>query len=281
VRDAEEGLPIAWWGRESEVWAQGLGIPGLELYLTIPSTNGRIRDLAAAGAPPFTTVISDLQTAGRGRGGRSWHSPPGSGLWLSVLLAIAPDGTAGVLPLAIGVAVAKALERFAEGQIGLKWPNDLLLGPRKVAGILCESAGASHEHVAVGIGINLRRPAEGIPPELEGSAAFLEEVASRPIAEPELTKVILEEIRRWAQPVPGTLDGLLRSEWESRDRIRDRRIRLDSGVAGVARGISGDGGLRVAGDDGRLFFVRAGGVRLDEPGDSAALHGPGAARGSE
>ena len=275
------GIPRPWKGRDAEAWARQIGVPRLELHRRLPSTNSYLCDLIPDGALPFTTIVADEQTAGRGRDGSGWHSPSDTGLWLSVLLALESQGTAGVLPLAAGVAIAIAIEKVAKVSVGLKWPNDILVGPRKVGGILCESAGDSGQLVAVGIGVNLRRPAAGFPPQLASSVAFLDEVGGRSTTEPELTKQVIEELRRWTQPIPNTLSGRLRMEWESRDRLQGRQVRLESGIVGVATGTSPEGALEVAAADGSLLRVRAGRVRIKESGGSAALYAAGRPRSNE
>lgn len=269
--DRGDSLPPSWRGRSPEAWARQIGVPLLQVHERLPSTNAHLRELARAGVPPFTIVIAEEQSAGRGREGRGWHSPSGTGLWLSVLLSLEPKRTVGVIPLAVGVAVAIAIERLTDARVGLKWPNDVLVDSRKVAGILCESTGDSGEFVAVGIGVNLRRPAAGFPADLERSAGFLDELTDGRTAEPDLTKGIVDELRRWTRPTPVTLSGRLRVEWEARDRLRGRRVRLESGAVGIARGVSLKGTLRVALPDGPMLTVRAGGVRIEEPGSSPAL----------
>ena len=260
-------VDLAPWTRlNADAWASEIGVPLLEIHRRLPSTNAHLRSLAFTGVPPFTTVVAGEQTAGRGREGRGWHSPADTGLWVSILLSLGPTRTVGVLPLAVGVAVARAIERLTGGDVGLKWPNDVLVGPKKVAGILCESSGESGDLVAVGIGVNLRRPPAGFPGELATSAGFVDELADRRTTEPELANAIIEELRVWAQPVPLALSGRLRVEWESRAQLRDRRVRLESGMVGVARGVSPEGGLRVALADGPLITVRAGSVRIEEGG---------------
>lgn len=125
--------------------------------------------LARDGAPEGTVVVADEQTAGRGRLGRTWVSDPGSGLWCSVLLRMAPDTARGLVPLLAGVAVADAIRRHGTGAV-LKWPNDVVLdgpafdgspGPRKLAGVLSESDG--DEAVVVGIGVNVSQSQEQLP----------------------------------------------------------------------------------------------------------------------
>lgn len=264
-----------WGGRAHEEWAGVLGVPSLEIFRVIPSTNAHLRQLAREGAPPFATVVAEEQTAGRGREGRAWHSPPNTGLWLSILLPLGPAGDelprplgVGVLPLAVGVGVALAVERVSGLRTSLKWPNDVLVGTRKVAGVLCESAGESGEAAIVGVGVNLRTPAAGVPAELLSTAGFLEDLSGRNVREPDLAGILIEEMRRWAHPVPATLSGPLHAEWTSRDGLEGRMVRLDSGETGVAKGVSPDGALRVARSAGPVMSVRAGGVRIVEAAKS-------------
>lgn len=133
------------------------------------STNADLLLLAADGAPEGTVVVADEQTAGRGRLGRAWVSAPGTGLWCSVLVRMAPGPDRMLLPLLAGVAVVEAVRR-AGGDAALKWPNDVVVdgvafdgspGPRKLAGILSESDGG--DAVVIGIGINVEQRAADLP----------------------------------------------------------------------------------------------------------------------
>ncbi len=260
----DASIPRAWAGRSASQWAEWIGVPLLQLHERLPSTNAHLRGLARADVTSFATVVAGEQTAGRGREGRGWFSPPDSGLWFSVLLSLAPDGKAGVLPLAVGVSVALAIERLTGIEIGLKWPNDLLVGSRKLSGVLCESVRDARHGVAVGIGINLRRPST-VPTELVDSAAFLEVEVGRPTPEPELARAVVAELRRWAQPTPSRLAGELRAHWESRDRLEGRSVRLESGIVGIARGVSEEGALRVELPGRTVLDVRSGSVRVRGP----------------
>ena len=140
-----------------------LGTPHLHLRAT-SSTSDRARALAQAGAPHGTLVTAAEQSAGRGRQGRSWSAPAGSSLLMSVVLHDPPD----LLPLAAGIAVARVCGEAAR----IKWPNDVLLDDRKVAGILAE--GRPQEGWAVlGIGVNVALDVGELPPELHATAATL------------------------------------------------------------------------------------------------------------
>ena len=278
MSDREAGvasLPPEWRSRLPCEWAEDLGVPALELHARIGSTNHRLRRLAAAGAAAWTTVVAGEQTAGRGRAGRRWHSPPGAGLWMSVLLETVGASGSGVLPLAAGVSVARALEEASGAPMGLKWPNDILFGGRKIAGILCEADGPDARGAIVGIGVNVRRPHEGYPPGLESHAAFLGEASAGGIGLPRLAGSIIRELHRWADPPPARLSGALRGEWEARDLLPGRPVRLAGGTSGTACGVSGEGWLKVTSADGRVATVRAGAVQVADWGSRQFTAAPG------
>ena len=160
---------------------------------SIASTQDEAWRLARGDAPHGHVIWAGEQTAGRGRLDRRWHAPAMSGLWFSVILRPrrpAPDIVA--LPLAAGAAVGSALDGFAPGEVRLKWPNDVLLGGRKVAGILVE--GHVHDGImetsVVGVGINLERPRDGFAAEIEETAAALAEVATVPSSTTVLAAVL-------------------------------------------------------------------------------------------
>jgi BirA family transcriptional regulator, biotin operon repressor / biotin---[acetyl-CoA-carboxylase] ligase len=259
-------------------WARDLGVPLVEFHRSLPSTSDRLRDMARAGAQPFTTVVSESQTAGRGREGRLWRSAPGAGLWMSVLLPLPPGGPPGVTPLAVGVAVAEALEALGIEQVRLKWPNDVLVQRRKVAGILCEVAhgpdGGSVGIIA-GVGVNLLDPgpnddAAGLRPGWVAEslgAGRVPEVA-------ELARLLIAGMRGVADPPPDRLVGALREQWEARDLLAGRWVVVSGGggaaQVGRAVGVSEDGALLVrpegdrgADGDPELLEIRGGSVRLE------------------
>jgi BirA family transcriptional regulator, biotin operon repressor / biotin---[acetyl-CoA-carboxylase] ligase len=260
-----------WEGRTREEWAAWLGIPDLELHSELPSTNDRARELARQGAPPWTAVEASGQTAGRGRGGKTWVSPGGAGLWISVLVPGAPGDAPGALPLLVGLAGARALEAVAPGRpegdgpsgVQLKWPNDLFMSGRKVGGILCETAGSGDPALVVaGIGINLQRPAGEAPPGLEG-AGFLEDFGAVP-GRPELARALIREMRLLLDPMPPGLGPHALDDWRRRDHLAGRRVWCEAGPGGVAAGIAPDGALLVRTDEGDVVAVRAGSVRVHE-----------------
>ncbi|MBW3533845.1 MAG: biotin--[acetyl-CoA-carboxylase] ligase [Gemmatimonadetes bacterium] len=249
-----EGVPV---GALESRW----GVPRLEVHPELPSTNDRARDLATSGAPPFTVVLADAQTAGRGRHGRPWHSPREGGLWMSVLVRSGEGAAARrLLPLLVGLAAARAVERTAPGvRVGLKWPNDLQVSGRKLAGVLCEAAPGGAMVVA-GVGVNVRRDA-ALPVDVRATATSVEREAGAPADRVSLAGALLEELRRLLDTPVLRLEGDLAREVAERDVLRGRRVVLDDGRSGTSAGIGPDGALILEREGGRETVV-AGSVRL-------------------
>ncbi len=223
-------------------------MPRLHLRLT-GSTNERARELAWAGAPHGTLVTAGEQEAGRGRQGRTWSAPAGRALLLSLVLREWPP----LLPLAAAVAVADLAGDGAQ----IKWPNDVLVGGRKVAGILVE--GRPQEGWAVlGIGVNVAVRVEDLPAELRDRAGTL---GLEPDAiEPLLARLLGELERRLGQEGPALL-----ADFRARDALLGRAVRWQRG-AGVGAGIDEDGRLLVDRADGAREALDAGEVHLSPPG---------------
>ena len=221
-----------------------LGRPRLHLR-TIGSTNARARELAEAGAPHGTAVTAGEQTAGRGRQGRGWSTPPGSALAVSLVIRD-PDP---LLSLRAGLAVAD----LAGAAARVKWPNDVLVDGRKVAGILAE--GRPQEGWAVlGIGVNAALDLAVLPADVRERAGTLG------LAPAELPRALQELLgaleRRLAQPPEATLAAL-----RERDALAGRPVRWDGG-SGTGAGIADDGALLVRGAGGALHALAAGEVHL-------------------
>src|SRR4051812_4096042 len=224
-----------------------LGTPRLHLRETT-STNDRARTLAAAGAPHGTLVTAGSQSAGRGRQGRAWSAPPGRALLMSLVLR-APDR---MLPLAAAVAVADAAGPGA----AIKWPNDVLLEDRKVAGILAE-ARPQEGWAVLGIGLNAAVRVADLPPELRDTAATLG-LEPRDV-ETVLTRLLAALERALALDTPALLDA-----WRARDALRGREVAW-AGGRGRAAGIDGDGRLVVELAHGGRTALEAGGAPLRPP----------------
>lgn len=225
--------------------ARALGRPRLHLRET-SSTNDRARELATAGAPHGTLVTASAQSAGRGRQGRRWRAPPGRALLCSLVLRGAPR----LLPLAAAVATAEATRRD-EAQI--KWPNDVLLDGRKIAGILVE--GRPQEGWAVcGVGVNVALRTRDLPPELHDRAGTL---GLDPADVEGVLEGLLEALERRLADPPATL----LEAWRARDALAGSAVRWDEGE-GVARGIDGEGRLVVERSGGGRLALEAGEVHL-------------------
>lgn len=219
----------------------------------LPSTQELVHELAAEGAPYGTAVVAGEQTAGRGSRGRVWHSPQG-GLWLSVLCRPAGEAAAEVMSLRVALAVAPAIELVAPGvRLGIKWPNDLLLGGLKAGGILCEARwqGGTLGWIAVGLGLNVSNP---VPEELAGLATTLS--IHTPGLRPEnLVEPLVAAIAEAGQRAGG-LTPEERKAFRERDVLFGKPV--STPVAGVADGISGRGELRVLVPGGAVSLVRTG-----------------------
>jgi len=226
--------------------ARRWGIPQCGVFRTLTSSLDGIHDLGVQGAASGSVILAEEQTAGRGRDGRTWHSPAG-GVWLGMLLR-PPLPAAGVLSLRIGLVLADVVEEvlgvrptsLSGPRAALKWPNDVLVGDRKVAGILCESRwqGDTLQWLGVGIGVNV---VNGIPAGLAERAASLREF------QPNLRRIDLLD-RLVPALIRLTAHGAQLTEYECaafarRDWLRGRQIRTP--LAGRAAGIRPDGALLV------------------------------------
>ena len=248
-----------WEGEPVRVWADLWGVPSLVVHDVVGSTNDELRRHAARGARPWTVVLADAQTAGRGRGGAAWRAAPGAGLLCSILLPGPAAAHPGALTLLVGLAVARAVEAVAPGvRAGIKWPNDVLLDGRKCCGILCEAVPGG---VVAGVGVNVRSAFDDFPADLRARVTCIEEVSGAHVSRSALAGRLLRELRRLvdAEAAARLGPGVLR-ELADRDVLAGRPVETHLG-AGLARGIASDGALLVDTDDGRRHVV-AGSVRL-------------------
>jgi len=222
----------------------------VEYFSSIESTNDVALEHAAASNAEGLVVVADQQSAGRGRRGHTWFSPPGAGLYVSVVLApsaatIDPRRASRLTTLAAGVALAEGVEAATGLSVALKWPNDLYTGRRKVAGILAE-AGGSHA-VVVGYGINVA--AAALPLELRNRATSLESELGRRV---DRWSVLVETLAamssRYADLLAGRFDAIL-DAWRLRaPAASGARVSWTSNtgpLAGITAGIDRDGALLV------------------------------------
>jgi BirA family biotin operon repressor/biotin-[acetyl-CoA-carboxylase] ligase len=234
--------------------AARLRTPALVCLAETTSVLDELHRLAAQGATAGTAVLADRQTRGRGRQGRSWQSPAGRGIWLAFLVRPGPPET-GLLALRVGLAVARAVEAVGAAA-RIKWPNDVMLGDRKLAGILCEARweSARPAWVAVGIGINVKGP---LPDEIAGLAATLDETV--PADRVEVLGHLVPGLQ--ALPSGGDLSPEERAALAARDWLAGRR--LIEPVSGIAAGIDPAGRLLVHTERGETPVV-SGTIRLSD-----------------
>lgn len=247
-----------------QVWAQLWGVPLFEAYERLTSTNDRARSLSLDGAERFSTVIAEEQTAGRGRSGRRWASPPGQGLWMSTLLHGEGKPTSTLTPVLVGIALIRAIRAVApQAEPGLKWPNDVYVAGRKVGGVLCESLGDGR-HVIAGMGLNVRQSDEDFPPELRRMAGSLETTTGQPVSRSRLAGRVMAEVKAILARPPSEITGPLAAEVAAVDVLAGRMVAVSTGIEGLAVGFAPDGALRVRSRGGREHWIRTGSVRLSQ-----------------
>jgi BirA family transcriptional regulator, biotin operon repressor / biotin---[acetyl-CoA-carboxylase] ligase len=227
----------------------------------LSTTASTMRDasaLAVSGCAHGTAVVADEQTAGIGRHGHSWHSEPGAGLYLSVVLRL-PE-TSPILTLALGLAAVDAIRNVAGVVCDLRWPNDVLAGGRKVAGIIVQMADSA---AIAGIGINVNHAL--FPPDLAELATSLKIQTGRAIDKELLLESLLASIDDCCEILrSGGNAGLLRMFSTASSYVSGKRVKVDLGertIEGVTVGLDDAGFLRVKRADGVVETILAGGVR--------------------
>lgn len=231
------------------------GVPQCGVFRQLPSALDAIHEIAAQGAPPGSVVIAEEQTAGRGRDGRTWRSPAG-GAWVAILFR-PPALEAGAIAIRAGLAVAEAADRvLGRSLAAVKWPNDVLLGNQKVAGVLCEARwqGDRPQWVAVGVGVNV---VNEVPAELADRATALKEFAPA-VTRLALLDRLIPALAALAAAAPRLSDAECQA-FGRKDWLKGRQI--VSPIAGRAQGIAPDGALLVDSGAGTTR-VREGHVAL-------------------
>jgi BirA family biotin operon repressor/biotin-[acetyl-CoA-carboxylase] ligase len=247
-------------------------VVGHHVYIldVVDSTNRVLARLAERGAAEGTVVLAEAQTAGRGRHGSHWFSPEGANLYASVLFrpSIAPRELALFAPIA-SLALAEAV--WMEGvQARIKWPNDVVVGQRKLGGVLVEAttAGDQVTSVILGIGVNLNvesrelRTALGAAAE---AAVSLHEALGRVVDRNVFAAALLNRLEKWRYTFLTRGPAAVLTAWQGRDALRGRRLEVLSAQAvceGWGRGIDADGSLIVEDDSGAIRHILAGAVRV-------------------
>src|SRR5665647_967788 len=265
----EKNEVVRWLGRDIEVF-------DIEILPQAASSNTLLLQragpaVANGGAPSSSVLAVELQTAGRGRMGRTWHSGLGTALTFSLLWRFdcGLNALSG-LSLAVGVAVVRALDRLGAQGVQLKWPNDIMTGQGKLAGVLIEAQGdmLGPSAVVIGIGLNCTLPAS-LAPQIGQPACALDEICAAMPPRNQLLAVLLQELARVLQQFAQGGFAALREEWERYHIYQDMPIRLQMAdgqtVNGIARGVSDSGELCMETEQGtRRFNSGEVGVRHDE-----------------
>lgn len=221
------------------------------------STNSELLRRAESGAPSGSVLVADRQTAGRGRRGRRWFATPDSALMFSLLWRFPGQaGRLAGLSLAIGVAVAQALEALGVRDVGLKWPNDVLLGDGKLAGILVELSAERRDTLAViGIGLNLAAPDEPLPQAASGLADALTVIPDRHVVLAQLLIALASVLDRFANGGFAALQGA----WQGRHAWQGKPVRIlldgQREICGGCLGADEDGALLIETSAGTERFL--------------------------
>lgn len=234
------------------------------------STNIDAKRYAGEGAPHGTIVIADMQSAGRGRRGRSWNSPAGSAIYMTILLRpeFAPD-KASMLTLVMALSVADAITEMTDMSAGIKWPNDIVVNRRKVCGILTEMDVESDDiqYVVIGVGINVNNNSpEEFPEEIRESATSLKIESGHEISRAALLERVLAHFEKNYNTFIRTLDlSALMEAYDARLLNLNTEVRVldpKGEYTGIARGINPSGELLVEREGGEVNPVYAGEVSV-------------------
>jgi BirA family biotin operon repressor/biotin-[acetyl-CoA-carboxylase] ligase len=231
------------------------------------STNIQACRFGDVGGEDGLVVIADRQTAGKGRMGRQWESPGGMNLYVSILLrpAILPFD-APKLTFLSAVAVCRAIAKCTELTAQVKWPNDVLVNGRKVAGLLNEMSSETEQvhYVVLGVGVNLNMQEDQFPEELRYPATSLQIESGKPVSRLEFARVLLQEIDLLYQQLFIKGNQSIIDEWSRLCELTGKQVQVDCGghkIDGVMVGVADDGALRVRKQTGEIEKIYAGDVR--------------------
>lgn len=238
-------------------------------YDSIGSTNDKAKQLAVQGMGEGTLVIAEEQTAGRGRGDRTWYSAPGRGIYVSFLFRpkVPADSAFGLLA-AVSLGAASAAQAVGvQGLVGIKWPNDLVVEGKKLAGILSEVSlsGGMVDWAVVGLGLNVNHAAEEFPMEIRERAVSLRMLCLREIERERLLIDLVERTAAWYEEFLENGTAALVPEWRRRSALVGRMVRVETPgetYLGRAVALEDDGALRVRLESGAEEVIRAGDVNL-------------------
>ena len=265
IATADGGLPLQLEALQGNLVCPRLGVK-FHHYVEIDSTNTRARQLADEGAAEGEIVIAEQQSRGRGRLGRNWISPPFVNLYLSVVLRpYLPPAHAPQITLMAAVALADTVAQFVSEPPAIKWPNDILLKGKKLAGILTESSVSPERinYVILGVGVNINFSHALMPEAIRERATSLMDCAGEPLSREAFLGRLIQDLDRCYGILGEAGFSRIAERWESYFSLRGKRVRVetgDEGLAGVAKGIDNDGALIVEGERGQSHRVLAGDV---------------------
>ncbi len=240
----------------------------IEAHEEVGSTNTEAMRLALEGAPEGTVVLADAQSEGRGRLDRTWESPPSRNLYLSVVLRPdIPAAQASLIPLTAGVAAADVLLQYCPGRVRLKWPNDVLVGGKKICGILTEmrTRGDRVQFLVVGIGMNLNMRKLDFPRELRETATSLQIETGGEIDRLDFAVRLFESLERWYRIFLEGDGAAIRERWlQGADCLGKRAEVVLGGTTerGTIVGLDPTGALLLEGETG-VRQVLAGDVYIE------------------
>ncbi len=251
-------------GLDTEIF----GKKGIHYFREIDSTNNKAKDLAASGAPEGTIVIAEQQTKGRGRRGRVWFSPPGGGIYISLILRPEmPPNEAPTMTLMTAVAVAEALISLVELEVSIKWPNDILVGGKKVAGILTEISTEmdSIDFIIVGLGMNVNMPLASFPKEINDIVTSILLETGKHFSRIELIRAYLHFHEKYYKIFQKNGYEPIIERWKELSNMFGRNIMvnvLGKEYSGEVIDMDNDGALILKDNQGNLHRVFSGDVTL-------------------
>ena len=238
----------------------------LHYFAELSSTNTRARELAERGAVEGEVVVAESQTRGRGRLGRRWESPPFLNLYLSIILRpkLAPAHAAQIT-LTAAVAVAETVGFVLGRAPTIKWPNDILVDGKKLAGILTEAACDAEriEYVILGVGLNLNSRAHAMPEPLRQRATSIADLTGKNVSRESVLARLIQDLDRCYGELEESGFATLRPRWEAHFGLRGRRVRIEVGdqtLIGRPQGIDAHGALILEAEDGQRRSIVAGDV---------------------
>lgn len=238
----------------------------IHYFHTLDSTNSRAYELANRGAEEGEVVIAESQTKGKGRLGRNWYSPPNLNLYLSVILRPPiPPHQAPLITLMAAVATAEAIGNYPGLRPMIKWPNDLLLNGRKVAGLLNEIKSETDriDFVILGIGVNLNIVGRMFPKEIRAIATSLKEETGQPVSRKIFLASLLQELEKWYAVFIKRGGAVILQSWREWAQIKGRHVKMTSfgeTIEGIAIDVDSDGALMIETGRGERKKVVAGDI---------------------